>query len=91
MLCLILYLAVTSMLNPLMSYLSAQEVTLPTLFAAVLVLALHIPLTMSLSTRMGVRGMATAIWLSDLTLALMLAAYMLAHELRRPTKPQQQQ
>jgi MATE family multidrug resistance protein len=90
-LCLLPDLAVTSVLNPLKAYLSAQEVTLPTLFAAALALALHIPLTVSLSARMGVRGVAAAVWLSDLALALMLAAYVLAHELRRPTKPQQQQ
>ena len=89
-LCLLPDLAVTSVLNPLKAYLSAQEVTLPTLFAAALALALHIPLTVSLSARMGVRGVAAAVWLSDLALALMLAAYVLAHELRRPTKPQQQ-
>ena len=87
--CLLPDLAVTSVLNPLKAYLSAQEVTLPTLFVATLALALHIPLTVSLSARMGVRGVAAAVWLSDLALALMLAAYVLAHELRRPTKPQQ--
>ena len=86
-LCLLPYLAVTSMLNPLKAYLSAQEVTLPPLFAAALALALHILLTVSLSARMGVRGVAAAVWLSDLALALMLAAYVLAHELSRPTKP----
>ena len=91
MLCLLPDLAITSVLNPLKAYLSAQEVTLPTLFAAALALALHIPLTVSLSARMGVRGVAAAVWLSNLALALMLAAYVLAHELRRPTKPQQQQ
>ncbi|KAG0546547.1 hypothetical protein BDA96_01G003800 [Sorghum bicolor] len=84
-LCLLPDLAVTSVLNPLKAYLSAQEVTLPTLFAAALALALHIPLTVSLSARMGVRGVAAAVWLSDLALALMLAAYVLAHELRRGT------
>ncbi|XP_066374758.1 protein DETOXIFICATION 56-like [Miscanthus floridulus] len=88
-LCLLPELAITSVLNPLKAYLSAQEVTLPTLFAAAL--ALHIPLTVSFSGRMGIRGVAAAVWLSDLVLALMLAAYVLAHELRRPTKPPQQQ
>lgn len=82
-LCLLPDLAVTSVLNPLKAYLSAQEATLPTLFAAALALALHIPLTVSLSARMGVRGVAAAVWLSDLALALMLAAYALAHDLRR--------
>ena len=83
-LCLLPDLAVTSLLSPLKAYLSSQEVTLPTLLAAALGLALHIPLTICLSTRMGIRGVAAAAWLSDLAMAAMLAAYMVAYELRRP-------
>jgi MATE family multidrug resistance protein len=80
-LCLLPDLAVTSFLNPLKAYLSSQEVTLPALFAAALGLALHIPLTLCLSKTMGVRGVAAAVWLSDLAVAAMLAAYVLAREL----------
>ncbi|KAG2544368.1 protein DETOXIFICATION 56-like [Panicum virgatum] len=74
-------LAVTSLLSPLRAYLSSQEVTLPTLVAAALGLALHIPLTVRLSARMGIRGVAAAVWLSDLAVAAMLAAYVAAYEL----------
>ncbi|KAF8643971.1 hypothetical protein HU200_066610 [Digitaria exilis] len=81
--CLLPDLAVTSLLAPLKAYLSSQEVTLPTLFAAALGLAVHIPLTMRLSATMGVRGVAAAVWISDLAVAAMLAAYAIAHELRR--------
>ncbi|CAM0146767.1 unnamed protein product [Urochloa decumbens] len=70
-------LAVTSFLNPLKAYLSAQEVTLPPLFAATLGLAAHIPLTACLSARMGIRGVAAAVWISDLVVAAMLAGYVL--------------
>ncbi|KAJ1292608.1 hypothetical protein BS78_01G002800 [Paspalum vaginatum] len=83
-LCLLPDLAVTSVLSPLKAYLSAQEVTLPALFVAALGLALHIPLTVCLSARMGIRGVAAAVCLSDLAVAIALAAYVLAHELRRP-------
>ncbi|KAG2533705.1 protein DETOXIFICATION 56-like [Panicum virgatum] len=82
-LCLLPDLAVTSLLSPLKAYLSSQEVTLPTLLAAALGLALHIPLTICLSARMGIRGVAAAVWLSDLAVAAMLAAYVVAYELRR--------
>ncbi|XP_062209495.1 protein DETOXIFICATION 56-like [Phragmites australis] len=81
--CLLPDLAVTSLLNPLKAYLSSQEVALPTLFTTAVALALHIPLTMSLSARMGIQGVAAALWLSDLAVAIMLAAYVLAYERRR--------
>ncbi|TKV90061.1 hypothetical protein SEVIR_9G003400v4 [Setaria viridis] len=81
-LCLLPDLAVTSFLNPLKAYLSSQEVTLPPLFAAALGLALHIPLTLCLSRTMGIRGVAAAVCLSDLAVAAMIAAYVLAHELQ---------
>ncbi|CAL4920230.1 unnamed protein product [Urochloa decumbens] len=70
-------LAVASFLNPLKAYLSAQEVTLPPLLAATLGLAAHIPLTACLSARMGIRGVAAAVWISDLVVAAMLAGYVL--------------
>ncbi|TVU44245.1 hypothetical protein EJB05_03681, partial [Eragrostis curvula] len=74
--CLLPDLAVTSVLNPLKAYLSSQEVTLPTLFATALALALHIPLTVWLSATKGIQGVAMAVWLSDLAAATMLAAYV---------------
>lgn len=81
--CLLPDLAVTAFLNPLKAYLSAQEVTLPTLFSSAVALALHIPLTMWMSRTRGIQGVATAVWISDLAVAIMLAAYVLASERRR--------
>ncbi|CAN6274919.1 unnamed protein product [Urochloa humidicola] len=69
-------LAVTALLGPLKAYLSAQGVTLPALVAAGLSLAAHIPLTACLAARMGIRGVAAAVWITDLVVAAMLAAYV---------------
>lgn len=81
--CLLPDLAVTSFVNPLKSYLSAQGVTLPTLFASALALALHVPLTMWMARTRGIQGVATAVWVSDLAVAVMLAGYVLVSERRR--------
>ncbi|KAF0917948.1 hypothetical protein E2562_021664 [Oryza meyeriana var. granulata] len=81
--CLLPDLAVTSFLNPLKSYLSAQGVTLPTLFSSALALALHVPLTMWMARTKGIQGVATAVWLSDLSVVVMLAAYVIASERRQ--------
>ncbi|KAM0863357.1 hypothetical protein ACQ4PT_044656 [Festuca glaucescens] len=72
--CLLPDLAVASFLGPLKAYLSSQEVTLPTLFASAVGLAAHVPLTVWLSRT---RGVAAAVWLSDLATAAVLAAYVL--------------
>uniref|UniRef100_A0A0E0KLU2 Protein DETOXIFICATION n=1 Tax=Oryza punctata TaxID=4537 RepID=A0A0E0KLU2_ORYPU len=84
--CLLPDLAVTSFLNPLKSYLSAQGVTLPTLFTSALALALHVPLTMWMARTKGIQGVATAVWLSDLAVAVMLAGYVVASESERRRK-----
>ncbi|CAN6280492.1 unnamed protein product [Urochloa humidicola] len=70
-------LAVTALLNPLKAYLSAQGVTVPPLLAAALGLAAHVPLTAFLAARMGIRGVAAAVWITDLAVAAMLAAYVI--------------
>ncbi|KAL5217617.1 hypothetical protein ABZP36_018301 [Zizania latifolia] len=80
--CLLPNLLVTSFLNPLKSYLSAQGITLPTLFSSALALALHVPLTMWMARTKGIQGVATAVWLSDLAVAIMLVVYVLASERR---------
>ncbi|XP_037444707.1 protein DETOXIFICATION 56-like [Triticum dicoccoides] len=79
-LCLLPDLAVTSFLAPLKSYLSSQEVTLPTLFASAVGLAVHVPLTACLARTRGVEGVAAAVWLSDLVVAVLLSAYVLASD-----------
>ncbi|GJM97316.1 hypothetical protein PR202_ga14235 [Eleusine coracana subsp. coracana] len=76
-LCLLPDLLVTSFLNPLKAYLSSQEVTLPTLLASCVALAIHIPLTMWMSAHHGIRGVAAAVWITDLAVALILAAYVI--------------
>ena len=60
--------------------------SLPSLasYLSLLSAPLRIPLTICLSTRMGIRGVAAAAWLSDLAMAAMLASYMVVYELRRP-------
>jgi MATE family multidrug resistance protein len=75
--CLLPDLAVASFLCPLKAYLSSQEVTLPALFASVVGLAVHVPLTVWLSRTRGIDGVAAAFWLSDLATAVGLAAYVL--------------
>ncbi|CAN6286096.1 unnamed protein product [Urochloa humidicola] len=69
-------LAVTSLLSPLRAYLSAQEVTGPALVAGAVGLAAHVPLTAWLGGRMGIRGVAAAVWVSDLAVAATIAAYV---------------
>ncbi|KAL5209157.1 hypothetical protein ABZP36_004780 [Zizania latifolia] len=81
--CLLPNLLITSFLNPLKSYLSAQGITIPTLFSSALALALHVPLTMWMARTKGIQGVATAVWLSDLAVSIMLAVYVIALERRR--------
>jgi multidrug resistance protein, MATE family len=75
-------LGVTCFVNPLRAYLSTQEATLPALLANAVSLALHVPLTVWLSSRDGIRGVAMAVWISDLAVAVMLGAYVLAYHER---------
>ncbi|KAM0929818.1 hypothetical protein ACQ4PT_001348 [Festuca glaucescens] len=70
--CLLPGLAVVSFRGPLKAYLSSQEVTLPALFSSAVGLAVHVPLIVWLSRTRGVEGVATAVWLSDLTTAYVL-------------------
>ncbi|OAY76923.1 Protein DETOXIFICATION 56 [Ananas comosus] len=77
-------LAVTAFLSPLKAYLSAQGITFPTLLSSAAALAVHIPLNVFLAKKKGIAGVSTAIWLTDLAVAVMLAGYVLvASEARR--------
>lgn len=78
-------LVVTSFLCPLKAYLSCQAVTLPILITTVVALALHVPAGFYLSQTKGLRGLSTAVWLTDLALVLMLAAYVYFHDKRKCT------
>ncbi|XP_072960838.1 protein DETOXIFICATION 56-like [Typha angustifolia] len=76
-------LVVISFLCPLKSYLSSQGVTLPTLFSSAVALALHIPINILLSRKKGLVGVSMAIWLTDLVVMIMLAAYVFITETRK--------
>lgn len=87
--CLLPDLAVASFLGPLKAFLSSQEVTLPTIFASAVGLAVHVPLTAWLVRTRGVEGVAAAVWLNDLVVAVLLSAYVLASDVllaRKNTK-----
>ncbi|XP_008811430.2 protein DETOXIFICATION 56 [Phoenix dactylifera] len=76
-------LVVTSFLCPLKAYLSSQGVTLPILLSSAMALAFHFPLNVLLSKRKGLEGVSMTIWLTDLTVAIMLVSYVLATERRK--------
>lgn len=76
-------LAVTAFLAPLKTYLSAQGVTLPILFSSVAGLALQVPINVVLFKPWGLRGVSTAVWLTDLSTALMLGSYVVVAERKR--------
>ncbi|PNT73752.1 protein DETOXIFICATION 56 [Brachypodium distachyon] len=70
-------LVMTALLAPMKAFLSSQGVTLPTLFCSAVGLAVHIPATVWLARTRGVQGVAAAAWISDLAVALLLAAFVL--------------
>jgi multidrug resistance protein, MATE family len=76
-------LFITTLLCPLKAYLSSQGVTLPTLFSSGIALGFHIPLNIFLSRKKGIYGVATAIWLTDISITIMLSAYIFVNEKRK--------
>ncbi|KAF3335213.1 MATE efflux family protein 5 isoform X1 [Carex littledalei] len=76
-------LVITSFLCPLKAYLSSQGVTLPTLFISGIALGLHVPLNIFLSRKRGIDGVAMAICLTDMSVAVMLSAYVFLNEKRK--------
>ncbi|KAK1285583.1 MATE efflux family protein 5 [Acorus calamus] len=75
-------LLVTSFLCPLKAYLSSQGVTLPILFGSAAATALHVPINMAFFRPMGLKGVSTAVWATDLVFAVLLGLYVLATEAR---------
>ena len=75
-------LLLTSLLCPLKAYLSSQCITLPTMFSSAVALAFHIPVNILLSKAMGLRGAAMAVWITDLTVVVLLATYVVILECR---------
>ncbi|KAJ4769131.1 Protein DETOXIFICATION [Rhynchospora pubera] len=76
-------LVITSFLSPLKAYLSAQGVTLPILFSTAIALGLHIPLNIFLSRKKGIDGVAMAVWLTEMSVVIMLFLYVFVDEKRK--------
>ncbi|WOL09684.1 protein DETOXIFICATION 56 [Canna indica] len=76
-------LAAMSLLSPLKAYLNSQGVTLPTMFSSAAGLALHVPFNVLLSKAKGIEGVAMAIWLTDLSIVIMLGSYVVMTEKAR--------
>ncbi|URD79028.1 Mate efflux family protein [Musa troglodytarum] len=51
--------------------------------SSAIALAFHVPLNVALSKAKGLQGVSTAIWLTDLTVVLMLASYVVVTERAR--------
>ncbi|KAL1559766.1 protein DETOXIFICATION 56-like [Salvia divinorum] len=76
-------LVVTSFLCPLKAYLSTQNVTVPIMLSSATATALHIPAILILSRARGLEGIAMAVWISDLVVAILLAIYVILWESRK--------
>lgn len=70
-------LAVNSFLCPLKAYLSSQGNTIPILLTSALALVFHVPVNILLSEAMGLKGVAIAVWVSDLIVTIPLVFYVL--------------
>ncbi|KAJ4848301.1 Protein DETOXIFICATION 56 [Turnera subulata] len=73
-------LVVTSLLCPLKAYLSSQNVTVPIMFSSALALAFHIPTNIFLAKMKGLEGVSMSIWITDLVVVILLAAYVVVKE-----------
>ncbi|KAL0923430.1 hypothetical protein M5K25_007486 [Dendrobium thyrsiflorum] len=79
-------LFVTAFLSPLKAYLNSQGVTLPALFSSATALVLHLPLNILLCKLKALEGVAMAVWLTDLTVAIMLALYVFITEINTKSR-----
>ncbi|XP_047325029.1 protein DETOXIFICATION 56-like [Impatiens glandulifera] len=79
-------LAVTSLLCPLKSYLSSQNVTVPIMCSSALAVAFHLPINMILFRARGLEGVSMAVWISDLVALVLLASYTFIMEIRKGGK-----
>ncbi|KAF5734446.1 Multidrug and toxin extrusion protein 1 [Tripterygium wilfordii] len=80
------HLVVTSLLCPLKAYLSSQSITIPTMFSSAVALALHIPINIMLAKAKGLEGVAMAVWISDLAVAVLLCLYVVMTEISKEGK-----
>lgn len=68
-----------SFINPLKIYLRSQNITTPLMFSAALALAIHAPVNYFVLTYyscLGIRGIALAVWFTDLILLATLVTYL---------------
>ncbi|KAJ4956230.1 hypothetical protein NE237_013013 [Protea cynaroides] len=79
-------LILTSFLCPLKAYLSSQSITVPIMLSSALALGLHFPINILLSRAKGIEGVSMAIWLTDLTVVILLGLYVLVMERRQRNK-----
>ncbi|KAK9698675.1 hypothetical protein RND81_08G122600 [Saponaria officinalis] len=79
-------LIVTAFLCPLKAYLSAQGITIPIMLSSSIAVALHLPINLLLSKSMGVAGVATAVWVSDLIMTVILIISVLIIEIKKDGK-----
>ncbi|KAL3820196.1 hypothetical protein ACJIZ3_006101 [Penstemon smallii] len=70
-------LFITSILCPLKSYLSTQNITVPIMLTSALGVALHVPINVLLSRSKGLQGISMAVWITDLLVAILLGFYVL--------------
>ncbi|KAG6418823.1 hypothetical protein SASPL_121029 [Salvia splendens] len=76
-------LVVISFLCPLKAYLSTQNVTVPIMLSSATAAAIHIPATLVLGRARGLEGIAMAVWISDVVVAILLAIYLILWERRK--------
>ncbi|GMH09475.1 hypothetical protein Nepgr_011316 [Nepenthes gracilis] len=73
-------LVATSFLCPLKAYLSCQGITIPTMLCSSLGLVFHIPINILLSRIRGLEGVSMAVWITDIMVVILLAAYVIIME-----------
>ncbi|KAK4746018.1 hypothetical protein SAY87_012330 [Trapa incisa] len=76
-------LVITSFLCPLKAYLSSQGITVPTMLASGLALAVHVPVNILLVKAMDIQGVSTAVWVTDLIVVVLLGLDVAVVEINR--------
>lgn len=69
-------LVVRSFLSPLKEYLSSQSQTVPIMLSSAMAVAFHVPINILLSKAKGLEGVSMAVWISDLTVVILLGFYV---------------
>ncbi|KAH6827734.1 MATE efflux family protein [Perilla frutescens var. hirtella] len=79
-------LVVTSFLCPLKAYLSTQNITVPIMLSSAVAVALHVPASFILGRARGLEGISMAVWISDLSMVVVLGLYVIVSEQRKGGK-----